>query len=126
MKVCNGSPVLVKAQKVGTLYKLDARILTGSTAKCSLSTADDNTKLWNMRLGLMSKKCLNVLGKRGLLCGHNFRKLDLCEHCLWISKASELQSCISPGYGDFGTFTHIFRGRPIYHQRGEELFAHLY
>ena len=42
--------------------------MTGAAA-VSISSDDDITKLWHMRLGHMGEKGLTLLSKRGLLCG---------------------------------------------------------
>ena len=43
---------------------------------------EDITKLWHMRLEHMSQKGLELLSKRGLLCGQSISKVEFCEHCI--------------------------------------------
>ncbi|KAG8502968.1 hypothetical protein CXB51_000803 [Gossypium anomalum] len=58
--------------------------VTGDAAVASSSLSDDDiTKLWHMRLGLMSENDMVELSKRGLLDGQRICKLNFCEHCVF-------------------------------------------
>ena len=71
IKVSKGALVVMKTCGVNSLYSLQGSTGTDSTAiKSSSSLSDsDITKLWHMHLGYMSGKSLDILSKRGLLCG---------------------------------------------------------
>ncbi|KAG9446280.1 hypothetical protein H6P81_012408 [Aristolochia fimbriata] len=43
----------------------------------------ETTRLWHLRLGHMSERGLNLLSRRGLLCGQSTGKIDFCEHCVF-------------------------------------------
>jgi hypothetical protein len=62
-KVTDGSLVIEKGEKVGTLY-----LCTGNTdSSISLASTSVDTTLWNHRLGHMSEKGMKILHKRNLL-----------------------------------------------------------
>ncbi|CAA7390672.1 unnamed protein product [Spirodela intermedia] len=70
-------------QRCGTLYTLLGTTISSSIATTSTSmTEEDVTKLWHMRLGHMSEKGIDLLSKRGLLCGQSISKVEFCEHCI--------------------------------------------
>ncbi|XP_065044048.1 retrovirus-related Pol polyprotein from transposon TNT 1-94 isoform X1 [Musa acuminata AAA Group] len=84
MKVSRSALVVMKACRSGSLYILQGTTVIGSVAVSSSSLSDsDITKLWHMRLGHMSEKCLSILSKRSLLCGQSTGPLDFCEHCIF-------------------------------------------
>ncbi|KAG8478601.1 hypothetical protein CXB51_028410 [Gossypium anomalum] len=61
--------------------------ITGDVAVASSSLSDDDiTKLWHMRLGLMSENGMVELSKRGLLGGQGIYKLNFYEHCVFGKK----------------------------------------
>ncbi|CAA7393767.1 unnamed protein product [Spirodela intermedia] len=69
----------MKRQRCGTLY-----ILLGTTiVVASISMIEEDvTKLWHIKLGHICKKGINLLSKRGLLCGKSTSKVEFCEHCI--------------------------------------------
>ncbi|KAL5740548.1 hypothetical protein ACOSQ2_029728 [Xanthoceras sorbifolium] len=84
LKVAKGSLIVMKAEKIGKLYILKGSIVTGAAAVSTSSLSDsDVTRLWHMRLGHMSERCLSELSRRGLLCSQSTSKLDFCEHCIF-------------------------------------------
>jgi hypothetical protein len=82
LKVTKGALTVMKGRKVGTLYVLEGSTVTGTAAVASSMTESDTTRLWHMRLGHMSERGMDLLSKRGLLCGLITGKLDFCEHCV--------------------------------------------
>ncbi|KAJ4967885.1 hypothetical protein NE237_014586 [Protea cynaroides] len=84
LKVYKGSLVVMKGNKVNSLYVLQGSTVTGSADVSSSSDSDkDTTHLWHMRLGHMSERGMTILSKRGLLCGDHTTSLDFCEHCVF-------------------------------------------
>ena len=81
LKVSKGSLVLLKAIRSGSLYLLQGSTVTGSAAVASSNK--DDTKLWHLRLGHMSKKGIQILKKNGYLGNHCTGKVDFCEHCIF-------------------------------------------
>ncbi|KAG8496510.1 hypothetical protein CXB51_008987 [Gossypium anomalum] len=71
LKISKGSLVVMKGQrKTAKLYVLQGSTVTGDAAIISSFLSDDDiTKLWHMRLGLMSENGMVELSKRGLLDG---------------------------------------------------------
>ena len=52
MKITKGAMVIMKGNKIGNLYKLLGDTVTGGAAMPTLAEPnDDNTVLWQMRLG---------------------------------------------------------------------------
>ena len=78
-KVIRGSLVIVKGEKVGTLY-----LCTGNTDSSISSTSTRvDTTLWHHRLRHMSEKGMHILHKRNLFPDLKKIDLDLCEHCVY-------------------------------------------
>jgi hypothetical protein len=78
-KVIKGSLVIVKGEKVGTLY-----LCTGNTdSSISLASTGVDTTLWHHRLGHMSEKGMQILHKINLLPDLKQIDLDFCEHCVY-------------------------------------------
>jgi hypothetical protein len=78
-KVTEGSLLMEKGEKVGTLY-----LCTGNVdSSIYLSSICVDTTLWNHRIGHMSKKGMQILLKRNLLPDLKQVDLDLCEHCVY-------------------------------------------
>jgi hypothetical protein len=71
---------VLKAKHISNLYYLQDSIVTG-TATVSIASNTSNIKLWRMRLGHMSEKCMHLLHKRGYL--NNIGKLEFCECCVF-------------------------------------------
>jgi len=100
LKVSKGSLVLLKANRIGSLYVLQGTNVTGSVAVSSSVAKNDVTKLWHMRLGHMSEKGMHLLSKQGYLGKHVIGKLEFCKHC-----AFGKQKKVS-----FSTATHNTKG----------------
>jgi hypothetical protein len=78
-KVIKGSLVIVKGEKVGTLY-----LCTGNIdSSISLSSTRVDTTLWHHRLEHMSENGMQILHKRNLLPDLKQIDLDFCEHCVY-------------------------------------------
>ena len=90
----------MKANRIGSLYVLQGTVVTGSVAVSSSMAENDVTKLWHMRLGHMSEKCMHLLSKHGYLGKHVIDKLEFCKHC-----AFGKQKKVS-----FSTVTHSTKG----------------
>jgi hypothetical protein len=58
-KVSQGNHVVLKAERIHNLYYLQGSTVTG-TAAISIASNTSNTKLWHMRLGHMSEKCMHL------------------------------------------------------------------
>ena len=82
LKVSKGALVVMKAEKIGNLYRLK-----GSTEVCEETTVsekvEEDTLIWHQQLGHMSEKGLQVLMNHKLL--PNFKSLifDFCKHCVY-------------------------------------------
>ncbi|GAV78485.1 gag_pre-integrs domain-containing protein/UBN2_2 domain-containing protein, partial [Cephalotus follicularis] len=83
LKISRGVIRFMKGLKVDSLYKLQGSTVIGSVAVSSSVSDSNDTKLWHMRLGHMSKRGMNNLSKRCLLGGHSTGKLDFYEHCIY-------------------------------------------
>jgi hypothetical protein len=78
-KVIKGSLVIVKGEKVGTLY-----LFIGNTdSSITLASTGVDTTLWHHRMGHMSEKGMQILHKRNLLPDLKQIDLDFCEHCVY-------------------------------------------
>ena len=74
---------MMKGEKVENLYKLLGDIIQGgAVAVTHTEFSNENTNLWHMRLGHLSKRGLNELHKRNLLNGVKGCKLDFCKICV--------------------------------------------
>lgn len=47
------------------------------------TSSTDKTSLWHQRMGHVSLKGLQILGKLGVLCGDKISDLEFCEHCVF-------------------------------------------
>jgi hypothetical protein len=83
LKVSKGSLVLLKANRIGSLYILQGIVVTGSAAVSSSMPENDVTKLWHMRLGHMSEKGMHLLSKQDRLGKQGIDKLEFCKHCVF-------------------------------------------
>ncbi|KAK3038197.1 hypothetical protein RJ639_030304 [Escallonia herrerae] len=84
MRIMKGALVVTKGLKQNSLYLLQGSTVTGATATASFSDIDsDTTKLWQMRLGHMSERGMDVLSKQGLLGSKKIGKLDFYKHCVF-------------------------------------------
>ena len=85
------------------MYHLVGSIATGDVAvgtAGSKKNQTEYTRLWHMRLGHMSEKGLNLLGKKGLLKYMKKPCMEFCEHCVY-GKAHRVS---------FSTSNHKSRG----------------
>jgi transposase InsO family protein len=74
-----GSLVIVKGEKVGTLY-----LCTSNTdSSISLASTGVDTTLWHHSLGKMSEKGMQIVYKRNLLPDLKQIDLDFFEHCVY-------------------------------------------
>ncbi|KAL5564149.1 hypothetical protein UlMin_027313 [Ulmus minor] len=82
LKVCKGALVVMKGEKVGNLYKLlGDTVQGGAVAATHSKPSNDNTDLWDMRLGHL-REGLHELHKRKLLNGMEGCKLDFYKICV--------------------------------------------
>lgn len=100
LKVLKGSLVLLKANRIGSLYVLQGTAVTGSTAVSSSMPENDVTKLWHMRLGHMSEKGMHLLSNQGRLGKQGISKLEFCKHCVFGKQKNV----------SFSTATHRTKG----------------
>jgi hypothetical protein len=78
-KVTKGSLVMVKGEKVGTLYLCIVNV----ESYISLDSTRVDTSLWKHRLGHMSEKGKQILHKRNLFLDIKQVYLDFCEHFVY-------------------------------------------
>ncbi|PKA56982.1 Retrovirus-related Pol polyprotein from transposon TNT 1-94 [Apostasia shenzhenica] len=81
IKVKKGTLIVMKGEKIGSLYRLIGKTITGDVAVTS-SSDDDDTILWHARLGHMSERGLLELHNRKLLKGIKSCTIDFCESCV--------------------------------------------
>lgn len=65
-----------------SIYMLIGKIVIGEVAYADNQTVD-KTRLWHMRLGHVSEKGLQELGKQNLLGGDKIDSIGFCEQCGW-------------------------------------------
>lgn len=82
LKVLKDSRVVMKSCKKKGLYSIQGKTIVGIATRAS-GNGLNRIVLWHQRLGHLSEKGLNELGKQGLLCGHKVDSLDFCEYCLY-------------------------------------------
>ncbi|KAK3030125.1 hypothetical protein RJ639_038874 [Escallonia herrerae] len=82
MRIMKGALVVMKGLKQNSLYLLQGSTVTAAAASSSYIDSD-TTKLWHMRLGHISERCMDVLSQQGLLGSKKIGKLDLYEHCVF-------------------------------------------
>ena len=83
MKITKGALMVMKGQKVRTLYKLIGNTVVRRVAITTLVESNtDDTKLWHMRLGHIGERGMLELHKRNLSKGMKTCKLDFCEYCV--------------------------------------------
>ena len=82
LKVSKGALVVMKAQRVGNLYKLIGKTQTNDTTLISEGVSG-STQLWHQRLGHMSEKGLQILMNRKLLPNLKTLNLMFCKHCIF-------------------------------------------
>ncbi|XP_020270866.1 uncharacterized protein LOC109846053 [Asparagus officinalis] len=79
VKVMNGSMVVMRGVRENNLYYLKGKTITGGLA-ASITTDEDTTTLWHMRLGHTDDKSLQSLANQGLLKSAKTYKMELCKH----------------------------------------------
>ena len=86
MKITKGALLVMKGQKVSTLYRLIGNTFVGRFAVTTLVESNtDDTKLWHMRLGHIGERGMLELHKRNVLRGVKTCKLDFCKYCMYGS-----------------------------------------
>ena len=88
MKVSKGILVVIKAIRIGNLYKLEGSSEVSQVAVVS-EAASDPACLWHQRLGHMSEKGLKVLMDRKLLPSIKFLNFNFCKHCVFGKQARQ-------------------------------------
>ena len=84
MKITKVALMVMKGQKVSTLYKLIRNTVVGRVAVTTLiESSTDDTKLWHTRLGHIGECGVLGLHKRNLLKVVKTCKLDFCEYCVY-------------------------------------------
>ena len=84
MKITKCAFMVMKGQKVSTLYRLIGNIVVGRVVVTTLVESSTNdTKLWHMRLGQIGDRGMLELHKRNLLKGVKTCKLDFCKYCMY-------------------------------------------
>eukprot|EP00253_Pinus_taeda_P019972 PITA_19972 len=81
LKVFKGALVVMKAEKVGNIYRLKGSTQTNEATIAS--EKETSTRLWHQRLGHMSEKGLQILMKHKSLTDLQSLKLDFCKHCVY-------------------------------------------
>ena len=77
MKITKGALMVMKGQKINTLYRLIGNTVAGRVAVTTpVESSTDDTKLWHMRLGHIGERGMLELHKRNLLKGVRTCKLD--------------------------------------------------
>ena len=75
LKVSKGTLVVLKGQLLHDIYTLmGITCISEVAAATTPMVVEDITKLWHMKLGHVSQKGLELLIKRGLLCGQSIAK----------------------------------------------------
>ena len=82
LKVSKGALVVMKAEKVGNLYRLKGSTQV-SKAVVASEREEASARLWHQRLGHMSEKGLQILMKCKSLPDLKSLKLDFCKHCVY-------------------------------------------
>ena len=84
MKITKGALMVMKGQKVSTLYRLIGNTVVVRVAVTTLiESSTDDTKLWHMRLGHIGECGVLELHKRNLLKEMKTCKLDICKYCVY-------------------------------------------
>lgn len=99
-KITRGSIVLAKGERIGTLYKLDAKpiccnnvsvksgkttVLTHDANSIEVKLPTEETMLWHFRLGHIGEKGFKTLKNKNLVHGlidYNL-EFDFYEHCIY-------------------------------------------
>ena len=74
---------MMKGKMNGSLYTLEGSTISGSVNVSTSIISDEETKLWHLRLGHMSKSGMHDLSKQGSLGGKQLENLGFCEHCVY-------------------------------------------
>ncbi len=82
MKFSNSAMVVMTDQKISSnFYKLLGNTILDGVAAIA-EPEDDDTLLWNMRLGHMNKRGMRELHTRNLFSGIKLCKLDFYKYCV--------------------------------------------
>ena len=88
MKITKGTLMVMKGQKVSTLYRLIGNTIVERVAvTTSMECSTDDPKLWHMRLGHIGEHGMLELHKRNLLKGVKTCKLDFCKYVLEVAQS---------------------------------------
>ena len=105
MKITKGVLMVIKGQKVSTLYRLIGNtVVEGVAVIISVESSTNDTKLWHMRLRHIGEHGMLELHKRNLLKGVKICKLDFCEDCVYGKQhrvSFKIGSHISKGVLDY-------------------------
>ena len=88
LKISKGILIVMKANKVGNLYKLEGRTEIDHAGVAS-ENAGEFTRLWHQRLGHISERGMKVLADRKLLPSLKTVDLKFCEHCVYGKQARQ-------------------------------------
>lgn len=80
IKINKGALTVMKGMIKNGLYALKGNTVEG-TIDHVVAGEIDNTKLWHLRLGHISCRGMEELGKQNLLCGDQTSRLEFCESC---------------------------------------------
>ena len=84
MKITKGALMVMKGQKINTLYRLIRNTVAGRVAITTpVESSTDDTKLWHMGLGHIGECGMLELHKRNLLKGVKTCKLDFYKYCVY-------------------------------------------
>ena len=87
MEILQGAKIVMTAVRKGTLYYLDADVITGQN--CSVSKADGDFELWHSRLGHLGQKAMKHLVKEGVIKADESVDLKSCKKCI-MGKSKKL------------------------------------
>ena len=84
MKITKGVLMVMKGQKLSTLYRLIGNTVVGRVVVTTpVESSTDNTKLWHMRLSHIGERGMLELYKRNLLKRVKTCKLDFYKYCVY-------------------------------------------
>lgn len=82
--IYKGFEVVLRDIRHEILYLLSSSTVIDFFAiASSVVHKDDMIKLWHKRLAHMSEIGMQILFKRGLLCGHKMQHIEFQEHCVF-------------------------------------------
>jgi hypothetical protein len=114
MKITKGAMVKVKGSKIGNFYKLLRDTVTCRVAVSTLAEPNnDNTVLWHIWLGHLSKCIIFELPKRNLLKGVKSCKLGFCKYCLFGNQRRVSFKVVSHTSKGFLDYVHLDVWGPV-------------